>query len=159
MPMTTSSSSFIPSCAGSKRWTQAAALSKAGWFGQKEADAVADLRKLLRVLDELAVFHHEVDVAQGLDVLQGVFRRGDDVGLQPRSDGSALVLNLHQLGRVGGHAFQNLCGRDASPARAQLRAESSTGALGVSPPEATTKNWTSEYFEKIPGLGYLAVKE
>lgn len=33
----------------------------------------------LFLFDDLAVLHHEVDLTQGLDVLQGVGRAGDDI--------------------------------------------------------------------------------
>ena len=66
--------------------------------------------------DHDALLHHEIDLLECLDVVEGILRRGYDVRELSGHDGASLILNSKQVGNIRSHAFQDLgCRHPGSP--------------------------------------------
>ena len=63
------------------------------------------------ILEDLAVFHHELHILQGLDVTQGISVHGDDVGKCPGGDHTDLAFHLEHHGGARSGALNRVHGR------------------------------------------------
>ena len=68
--------------------------------------------------DDCAVLHYEIYFAQGLGVVEGICRHGDDVGVEACGDCAAFLLDTEKLGGICGHCFEDGGIRDAGCAPA-----------------------------------------
>src|SRR5436309_1759270 len=75
----------------------------------------------LRPPHDLSILHHEIDLPHCFDVIQRIYRRGDNVGRKTRHNCSALLVDPKQLRVVRGHAFKHFrCWHACGPPDCQV---------------------------------------
>src|ERR1019366_5159338 len=85
-----------------------------------------------RSTHDLAVFHHEVDLAKVLDVLEWVSRHRDQVSAQALADRASHLVDPQQFGGIHRHGLENVDGRHSRfpPYREVVQHEVGAGAAG-----------------------------
>src|SRR6266481_8140547 len=75
----------------------------------------------LRPPHDLSILHHEIDLPHCFDVIQRIYRCGDNVSSKTRHNCSALLVDPQQLRGVSGHAFKDFrCWHACGPPDCQI---------------------------------------